>query len=124
MSLDVYLEGEATDVYCTCECGHSHIKPYKATLFSRNITHNLNRMADAAGIYKALWRPEEIGASKARELEPILTEGLARLRSDPEHYKKLNPENGWGSYEGLVLFVEEYLKACRLYPDLNVKVSR
>lgn len=29
--------------------------------YSANITHNLGAMAEAAGIYLALWRPEEIG---------------------------------------------------------------
>jgi hypothetical protein len=29
-------------------------------VYSRNITHNLNRMAEAAGLYIALWRPGEL----------------------------------------------------------------
>jgi precorrin-6x reductase len=40
MSLDIWLE-------------------ISATPFEANITHNLNRMAEAAGVYKVLWRPEE-----------------------------------------------------------------
>ncbi len=30
-------------------------------VYSANITHNLGEMADKAGIYYALWRPEEKG---------------------------------------------------------------
>ena len=30
-------------------------------VFEANVTHNLNRMAEAAGFYKEVWRPEEIG---------------------------------------------------------------
>ena len=33
--------------------------------YSANITHNLGKMAEEAGIYKHLWRPEEIGITKA-----------------------------------------------------------
>lgn len=79
MSLDVYLvETVPTDVY------------------EANITHNLNTMADEAGIYNHLWRPEEVGARVARDLIKPLSVGLALLLSDPERFKKINPENGWG----------------------------
>lgn len=37
-------------------------------VFSRNITRNLTRMADAAGIYKHLWRPDEIKIDRAWQL--------------------------------------------------------
>lgn len=93
-------------------------------VYSDNITHNLNKMADAAGIYKHLWRPEEIGVTKASQLIDPLRNGLHELKSNPEKYKTLNPSNGWGSYEGLVNFVNNYLNACYEYPEAEVEVSR
>jgi hypothetical protein len=93
-------------------------------VFSANITHNLNKMADEAGIYKALWRPEEIPAKFASEIITVLSEGLQRLKDAPEHFKKFNPANGWGTYEGLVSFVDRYLKACVEYPEAELWVSR
>jgi hypothetical protein len=107
MSLDVYL---------------SAVRPTE--VYWRNITHNLVPMADKAGIYKHLWRPDEIGITKAGQLVEPLADGLAKLSNDPERFKKLNPENGWGSYEGLVAFVTEYLAACVANPDADVRVSR
>ena len=89
-----------------------------------NITHNLDKMAEAAGIYEHLWRPDEIKITKAKELIEPLRQGLHNLKSEPERYKKFNPENGWGSYDGLVKFVENYLNACYEYPDADVEVSR
>ena len=107
MSLDVYLTAvRPTEVY------------------SRNITHNLGKMAAEAGIYEALWRPEEINVTTAEQLVPLLETGLETLRADPERFKKFNPENGWGDYEGLVNFVETYLEACKENPDAEVNVSR
>jgi hypothetical protein len=94
------------------------------TVFDGNITHNLNMMADAAGIYEHLWRPDEIGVTKAHQLIEPLTDGLAKLNSDPEKYKVHNPSNGWGSYTILVEFVAEYLAACRTYPNADVSVWR
>lgn len=93
-------------------------------LWWRNITHNLGRMADEAGIYQCLWRPDENGISIARQMIEPLEAGLALLHSDPERFRQLNPSNGWGSYEGLVEFVTECLDACRDHPDAAVSVSR
>jgi hypothetical protein len=93
-------------------------------VYSANITHNLNTMASEAGIYEYLWRPDEINITKASELIDPLREGLHNLKIDPERYKKFNPENGWGSYDGLVNFVENYLNACYEYPDATIEVSR
>jgi len=84
MSLDVYLETIEGDL-----------------VYSANITHNLNQIANVAGIYKYIWRPEEIGIKTAKELIEPLTSGLNELLSNPEKHKQFNPENGWGNYEGL-----------------------
>jgi len=114
------------------------------TVFDWNITHNLGEMAAAAGLYEALWRPyrlrEWYGIPEgdrdaeyafeanqvilANELIEFLRQGLHRLKSDPEKYRKLNPENGWGDYEGLVEFASKYLDACYEYPDAVVETSR
>ena len=93
-------------------------------VYWRNITPNLSRMADEAGIYESLWRPEEIGITKASELIEPLTVGLELLKSDPERFKLFNASNGWGDYDNLIDFVETYLDACKANPDAEVSVSR
>lgn len=107
MSLDVYLKVVAP-----------------TTIYTANITHNLGKMAEEAGIYYLLWKPEAVGVTTAKQLIEPLTAGLALLESDPERFRKFNPENGWGSYEGLVGFVREYLAACKENPDATVDVWR
>lgn len=107
-------------------------EPYVATIedsndmpvFSANITHNLNRMADEAGIYKHLWRPEELGVVYASELIADLKIGLRTLKEAPHYFKQFNPANGWGNYDLLVSFVEAYLNACETYPTAKIGVSR
>jgi hypothetical protein len=107
VSLDVYLsETRPVDIY------------------QANITHNLNTMAAEAGIYEALWRPDEHGITHARQLIEPLRAGLALLIAEPERFAKHNPSNGWGSYDGLVAFVREYLAACEKNPDAQVRVWR
>jgi hypothetical protein len=93
-------------------------------VYHANITHNLGAMAKAASLYHALWRPDEMGITKARQLIPLLQAGLNLLVSDPEEYQALNPKNGWGDYEGLVKFVQDYLNACVQNPNTLVEVSR
>lgn len=107
MSLDVYLlDADGEQVYWA------------------NVTHNLNKMADAAGIYKHLWRPEEIGITHARELVAPLTEGLVDLLRRPAHFQQFNPENGWGSYDRFIPWIVDYIKACAANPDAVISVSR
>jgi hypothetical protein len=59
-------------------------------------------MAEAAGIYMHLWRPEEIGITKAHELIEPLTNGLKLLKDDPEKFKAYDSPNGWGTYKNFV----------------------
>jgi hypothetical protein len=113
MSLDVSLLTECCD-----KCGRSDEG------YSSNITHNLGKMADAAGIYKACWRPEEIGAVIAKDIIPLLATGVHWLIENPNEARKYDAENGWGTYEHFVPWVEAYLEACKKDPTAKIEVSR
>jgi hypothetical protein len=107
MSLDVYLQDESG-----------------AEIYWANITHNLNVMAKEAGIYEALWRPEEIGVTHARQLIVPLEQGVVLLATQKARFEKFNAPNGCGLWEHFLPFCCAYLQACRDYPDAKVKVSR
>lgn len=107
MSLDFYL---------------TRVQP--VDVLNENITHNLGRMAKEAGIYELLWRPEEIGVTKASQVIEPLTSGIALLESDPERFKQFNSPNGWGMYEHFVPFCKRILQGCIEYPDADVRVWR
>ena len=93
-------------------------------IFNQNITHNLGKMAEEAGIYKHLWRPEEIGITTAIDLIQPLKDGVALMEKDPERFKKFNAPNGWGMYENFVPWIKRYIEACELNPGAKVSVSR
>ena len=93
-------------------------------IYSGNITHNLGKMAKEAGIYMHLWRPDEIGLTKAVELIEPLRVGLELMKADRARFEQFNSPNGWGMYEHLVQFIEEYLTACEKTPDATIQVSR
>jgi hypothetical protein len=115
----VYIGGEMSlDVYLY------HTEDGRGELHWGNITHNLTGMAYAVGLYKPLWHPEDINVSKAKDLIQLLEMGLMKLHGlDKKTIEENTPENGWGSYEGLVLFVENYLDACREFPNAYVKAE-
>ena len=107
MSLDVYLtDANGEEVY------------------SANITHNLNKMASEAGIYKCLWYPDEIGITHAKQLIEPLTAGVAKMATEKAHFEQYNAANGWGTWTNFVPWCARYLQACKDYPEALVRVDR
>ena len=109
MSLDISLH---------YECDGNEI-----TVFTANVTHNLGKMADKAGVYQVLWRPEEIGVVYAKDAVKLLEDGLRELKSKQKYFEKFNAPNGWGLYEHFVPFVQDVLDACYKYPNAKVHSS-
>jgi hypothetical protein len=140
MSLDVSLYRK----YHVSYDGGKTLEEKEECLYDANITHNLGHMADKAGIYEALWRPHRLkkgydvleddrdaeykfeaeNTSYAHEIIPILEKGLADLKNKPDYYETFNSPNGWGMYEHFVPFVENYLEACKEYPNAEISISR
>ena len=113
MSLDVYISAVRT-----------------VNVYNGNITHNLNKMAkevklsNGRTLYEVLWRPEEHNYTKASEIVPLLVEGIMILCSERERFLPFNPANGWGNYDNLVGFTQEYLNACLENPDGEIRACR
>ena len=140
MSLDV----ELYRTFHVSYDGGETLEEKEECVYSANITHNLNEMAIEAGIYEALWRPhrlkegynipeedyklewefEDENKVFAKDIIPILEEGLADLKARPKHFETFNSPNGWGTYKYFVPFVENYLEACKEYPDAIIRVDR
>ena len=100
------------------------------SVYSSNITHNLGKMAsevklsNGLTLYDVMWRPDEHGITHASTLSEYLDEGWNILLSEPDYFKTFNPDNGWGSYEGLIDFVYKYRNACWDNPDAELSISR
>lgn len=120
MSLDIRLMNK---MWISYDAGATFSEDEECA-YDTNITHNLGKMAGEAGIYKALWRPEELGAKYAKDIIETLEKGLIDLKARPEHFKKFNSPNGWGTYKHFVPFVSNYLQACKKYPQAIINVSR
>jgi hypothetical protein len=125
MSLNVYLS-----VGGTADADTESVAPYPVCgsrshqVYEANITHYLNTMAKAAGIYLHLWHPDRLNITTAAQLIGPLREGLAKLQADPAKFgafRAFDPSSGWGDYSGLVRFVRDYLEACETYPKAKVR---
>jgi hypothetical protein len=93
-------------------------------LYKANITHNLNKMAEEAGIYQALWHPDEIGITRAKQLILPLQQAIASMMMSADYYRKFDSPNGWGTYDNFLPWLEKLLKACEEYPEARVEVDR
>jgi hypothetical protein len=122
MSLDVYLFKHKQQI--NNNDYDDIINTDDSELYSANITHNLGEMAEKAGIYQALWRPEEINAIQAKDIINIVEKGLQELIMKPSYYKQFDSPNGWGVYEHFVPFVAKYLEALKQYPNSYIYISR
>jgi len=100
------------------------------SVYSGNITHNLGKMSshtqlnNGMTLYDVLWRPDENGFKYAKDIAELLDLGWNILLAEPEFFKTFDPENGWGSYDGLCNFVYRYRNACWDNPDAELRVSR
>lgn len=93
-------------------------------LYTRYVTHNLGKMAQELGIYEYLWRPEEVGVVQAKQLIKPLGVAIDNIRDRKAHYRTFNPPNGFGTMDGFIDFMIDYLKACRTYPNAFVDACR
>jgi hypothetical protein len=91
-------------------------------LYGTNITHNLNKMADALGVYQILWHPEEW--TRAAELIKPLQGAIKRMLENPDEWRAYDAPNSWGTYDDFLPWLQDLLRACEKWPDAWIKVSR
>jgi len=53
----------------------------------------------------------------------VLRLGIERMLAQPERYRKLEPANGWGDYEGAVDVLQRLLTKCQAYPKATVVIA-
>lgn len=105
MSLDIYLTDATGRV-----------------VYSANYTHNVTKMADAAGLYAPLWRPPT--GTRALDLIAPLTFGVTSMALNQKYFETFDSPNGWGKWESFLPWCARLLQACRDYPSAYVEVSR
>ena len=54
---------------------------------------------------------------------PIIQNAITDMLSNADEYRKLNPPNGWGSYEGLLAQLQQMRSCCEKNLDGIIYVS-
>ena len=87
------------------------------------LTYNLSDMYDKAS-RKVWYKFDSLGAylnwKKVWTLWGFFKDILIELLRDPKGYKKLNPENWWWSYDGLVKNITKLLIASKEHPKWKI----
>lgn len=100
------------------------VESREISIFSANVTHNLNRMADKAGIYQVLWRAPENKIFIASQLIQPLQAAVKSMKENPDFFRQFDAENGWGAFEQFLPWIEKLLTACINNPNAKIKTSR
>lgn len=105
MSYDIYLyvDGGAGNGVCA---------------FDRNYTSNVAPMWREAGADLA-----QMDGMPAWRAIDCLTAAVEMMRAYPDDYRKMEPDNGWGSYDGCLQLLSEIKDACEKYPKAWLSVS-
>ena len=99
---------------------HVSLEADPITMYEADLTANLRRMSEAAGLLAPIWQPHHLGIVRAADLAPHLEKGLAALQERPEHFRGFQHPSGWGTYENLVSFCSDTLTACNNFPFAQV----
>lgn len=86
-----------------------------------NYTYNCSKMfVIASECDKSLGDLHEMSCKDA---EAIVAKAVENMQKAPAKYKAMNPENGWGSYETFLPFIEKLLREIRANPNGKIDVS-
>lgn len=85
----------------------------------RNYTSNVSPMwSEALGHHIT-----ELENRPGRECYPLLVAATELMEAQPDRFKAMNPENGWGDYDGALSVLRELASWCRKYPDALLEMS-
>lgn len=120
MCLDLYLENFGAEKTAEAEFIGRLVGESK-TVFSTNITHNLNEMFMEAEVYEILWHGDGLIAG---EVLPKLETALELMKSDPVRFEKFSASNGWGTYAQALPWLEKVIIAFRQHRSAFIRCCR
>ncbi len=89
---------------CVVDCGNYTYNVYG--MYFKAMGQGLNKFNDV----------------KCADAIPLLQKGVRAMQDDPKEYRKLNPENGWGDYDGALRYLQNLLDECVRNPLCTIVV--
>jgi hypothetical protein len=65
----------------------------------------------------------DLNGLPAQAAADLLAPAIAHMATHPEQYEAMEPSNGWGDYEGALVFMVRFLQQCRYHPGFTVWMS-
>ena len=90
-------------------------------IYESNVTYNLADM-----YYKCIDKEQgfkKLNGMNYKEALPIINNAIQDMLNNADEYRKLNPKNGWGSYEGLLKVLQDMRACCESNLDGTINVS-
>ena len=85
-----------------------------------NYTHNVSKMWREAGCYEALYQSH---GKLAKHIVDDVELAVKEMAANPDKYRAMNPQNGWGNYDGALEMLQEICNALQRYPLAIVFIS-
>lgn len=60
---------------------------------------------------------------RCRDARPLISKSWQAMMENPKKYKAMNPENGWGNYDGALKLLEKLTLWCINAPEATIRVS-
>jgi hypothetical protein len=96
-------------------CGHES-EEHEEWSFSP--TYNLTAMFREAGFYL-----RDFDGEPAPEVLAVMAPAVALMEGDPTRFRKHDAPNGWGTYDGIMPSLREFVEALEKYPTAIVRVT-
>jgi hypothetical protein len=65
----------------------------------------------------------DLDGKTGHECVPLLRAAVAKMEGNPAKYRAMNPENGYGGYEGALRALRDLLGWCRKAPLAMMRIS-
>lgn len=67
--------------------------------------------------------PSDWNGKKCKDMYPIIMQGISLLTVYPQKYRCFEPENGWGTVETTIAFLEKIAANCIKFPTAVLEVD-
>lgn len=88
-------------------------------IYDSNVTYNLSDI-----YYKCIGGGlKALNCMSCKKALPILNKAIENMQENENEYRKLEPSNGWGSYDGLLKELGRLQAYCEDNPDGIIEVE-
>lgn len=106
-----------------CPCCNNTFKPTRE-VFSTEISDDLRFMAREAGLLNFVWYSDENNVIYAKQMVIPLQKAIEKLKANTDYFHRYEGKCDDSKCYNFLLFLEQYLRACKKYNEALIEVSR